>query len=663
MNTSMPPQKKARRTFPPPSATARKTSSYNEAAVLSSREYDLHKRSEAFSKKINAFYKEFPEMERIIPRETVHKERTDAIQKYKEDIEAKERYHVNEMNSPLYALPDEVLQKCISFIGEGHYALVALVAKKLYNAHEEEYGIDRSYTSYDIATSTVETAKYCNEEFCNSIVEKDKLFTAAAVKGNIDILQYSVESGYDLFPFICNEKNNKILDTRKIAARSNLHVLKYLKDQYDSYTWLQKYCQTAIEHGRLEILKWLQSIGCLTERNVFGEEVDFCLTAIDSGHLDVLKFLHSLGFEECHQCISTAIESKSIAMIEYCLDRGHEESSFHDFNKALAKAKSMELYRFFHSRDYEFTIDVFHESCIRNGVHYNEFYYIVDDLEILKFLRSVGVEWAEDIMPTIVCKGNLEIIQYAFEDGCPWSTTGDSEYYELMLPSNGNYDVKKLKYLIDNGCSFDYDSSSPRSSNILEACCLLRDLSALECLVGKYSRFDNSLLKRLLFNYKWYYTSGIYKDKPWLEGIKFVFEKGKDIARFDTIESIIDALPNMELVKHLRECLHLPWTFKDQNKYVLLSKIACHHGIEGVQWALDNGLGYDNPSLKCYNETSDDTNEVCKLITERGFVFPSRLEKSEVIEKAFMECCRHPNEENRNCLALLRKIPVLSVNA
>ena len=82
-----------------------------------------------------------------------------------------------------------------------------------------------------------------------------------------------------------------------------------------------------------------------------------------------------------------------------------------------------------------------------------------------------------------------------------------------------------------------------------------------------------------------------------------------------------------------------------------------------MQWALDNGLGYDNPSLKCYNETSDDTNEVCKLITERGFVFPSRLEKSEVIEKAFMECCRHPNEENRNCLALLRKIPVLSVNA
>lgn len=42
--------------------------------------------------------------------------------------------------------------------------------------------------TYDVATASVETAKNCNEEFCNSLAEKDKLFTAAAVKGNIDIL-------------------------------------------------------------------------------------------------------------------------------------------------------------------------------------------------------------------------------------------------------------------------------------------------------------------------------------------------------------------------------------------------------------------------------------------------------------------------------------------
>ncbi len=46
-NTFEPPQKKARRTFPLPTGTK---TSYSEA-VLSSREFDLNKRSEAFSEK------------------------------------------------------------------------------------------------------------------------------------------------------------------------------------------------------------------------------------------------------------------------------------------------------------------------------------------------------------------------------------------------------------------------------------------------------------------------------------------------------------------------------------------------------------------------------------------------------------------------------------
>ncbi|GFH44101.1 hypothetical protein CTEN210_00575 [Chaetoceros tenuissimus] len=283
------------------------------------------------------------------------------------------------MNSPLYALPDEVLQKCIAFIGEGHYALVATVSKKVYNAHEEEYGIDKSYTTYEIATVSVETVKYCNEEFCNRLHEKDRLFTAAAVNGNIDILRYSVESGYDLFPFIHvhvhddsedsdsdsyndddDEDKHEIVGTGNIAAKGNLNVLKYLKDQFESCTWLQKYCQPAIKHGQLEILKWLDSIGCLSETDIFGTKNDFCLLAISSGQLDVLKWLYSLGFKESERSIHYAIESKSIEMIQYCLDRGHEALRNEHTNTAVTKARSIELYRFFHSLGYRFTMSAFH---------------------------------------------------------------------------------------------------------------------------------------------------------------------------------------------------------------------------------------------------------------------------------------------------------------
>lgn len=86
-------------------------------------------------------------MELIISLEDVQEESADAVISYKQDMEAKERqYHMNEMNSQWYSLPDEVLQQCIAFMGEGHYALVAAVSKKVYNAHEQEFDSEeRSY--------------------------------------------------------------------------------------------------------------------------------------------------------------------------------------------------------------------------------------------------------------------------------------------------------------------------------------------------------------------------------------------------------------------------------------------------------------------------------------------------------------------------------------
>ena len=51
-------------------------------------------------------------------------------------------------------------------------------------------------------------------------------------------------------------------DTFEIVARGNLHVLEYLKDQFETHLWLQKYCLPAIQYGQMEILKWLKSIGC-----------------------------------------------------------------------------------------------------------------------------------------------------------------------------------------------------------------------------------------------------------------------------------------------------------------------------------------------------------------------------------------------------------------
>lgn len=167
------------------------------------------------------------------------------------------------------------------------------------------------------------------------------------------------------------------------------------------------------------------------------------------------------------------------------------------------------------------------------------------------------------------------MIQFAHEDGCPWSSDDFNEYgeyFELMWPTKQSYCPVKLKYLVDNGCEYGHGSTD-RVYNVLDACCKLRDLSALECLVGKYSRFDNSLLRELLSNYYSHQEHIPNQDSPWIDGIKYVFEKGKEITD-KTIESIFEILPNMDIVKYLRESLKFPWTSNDRNKYIPLSKIA-----------------------------------------------------------------------------------------
>jgi hypothetical protein len=197
-----------------------------------------------------------------------------------------------------------------------------------------------------------------------------------------------------------------------------------------------------------------------------------------------------------------------------------------------------------------------------HGVTYedSEILSTTEDFEIIKFLRSVGVGWDDFIMTNIVSRGSLEMIKFAHEDGCPWSFSTYAEYYHLLSPLEKNYCYLKLKYLVDNGSPLD-DEDSERVSVISESCCKLRDLSALECLVGKYSRFDNALLKELLSNYKSHHNYGPFEDKPWIEGIKFIIEKSKEINSYKSIESLFNILPNMELVQYLRECLKLPMYF------------------------------------------------------------------------------------------------------
>ncbi|GFH61276.1 hypothetical protein CTEN210_17752 [Chaetoceros tenuissimus] len=683
--------------------------------------------------KLSTLLKEFPELKFILEFENLQAQLETAVVEYVEEKETKKYeaqllMNYNKEAVPLHSLPDEVLKNCLSYVGKGHYGVVGLVSKKLNEAYKEEFGQKTAYL--EMATS-VKLANHCLNELCKNLEEKDELIKAAAVNGNLDILRAAVKDGYDLFPLVALEKTTVYPDLdedengayydpeeyfepfdvyyteddkkqsswgpqkvnlAKLVERGHLHVLKYLHEELHYFLGLHRYIKPAIEHGKLEILEWLESIDILDNYDLrigykdnydLNDKLDFCECAIKSGNVDSLKWL-----QECYtinnkdSVLGDAINSKSIEMIQYCFDLGYDNLNIYAVEEAIKKTKSVEVFRLLHELGYEFG----------EMKRWHDKYDMKDYFEIIKFLRSISIPWNDNIMNEIVEYGTMEMIQFAHEDGCPW--TG-KEFGHLL---GTRWSMDKFKYLIDNGCKFDYEKSSGLTWGLRRK----KELVLLDYFVGKNSSFDNKLFKEIL-DY----------DGTWFEGISYLLEKGKDVQNFKSIEEVLHTNHKIDGIKYFHR-LGLPWCLDSSRNTYLLSKIACYNNLEDVKWAYENGCrgGYLVPFVKdewkengIRHSSSWKANSVffqengllneffleksglnkldsynveeigdaqlgslhmsrkssffrvnfCSLknLVDYGYTFSSESEKESVCEEAYKKCCANShNEEDRKRLAL-----------
>ncbi|GFH46249.1 hypothetical protein CTEN210_02723 [Chaetoceros tenuissimus] len=698
-------------------------------------------RAKNISNKLSALLEEFPEIKFIVDFENLQASVETAVAKYQEEEkhEARILMNYNKESVPLLSLPDEVLSSCISYVGKGQYGAVALASKKLNEIYIGEFGRETAYL--EIATS-VNLAKHCLSELCKNLQEKDGILKAAAVNGNLDILRSAVKDGFDLFPLVEMKKKRKksnvdsdeedeynsgvdensdtfdvyyidddekqrsgrtqTVNLAKLVERGHLHVLKYLHEELRYFLGLQRYCKPAIEHGKLEILEWLRKIGIMDNYDLcvgymyngrLLNDFDYCECAIESGNVEVLKWLQKVGGyeinsngiddDECY-VLSYAIESKSTEMIRYCLDLGYNNLNAYDIDYAIKRSKSVKVFRFMHELGYEF------EGMTR----YYSSNEIVDYFEIIKFLRSISYPWDDDIINDIVEYGSLEMIQYAHEDGCPWTPHGE-EY--LCLFRSNSLSVDKLDYLINNGCTFDYE----KSSHLVLGLATKKELVLLDYFIGKNSSFDNSLFKEIV---SW---SG-----AWFEGLSYMLEKGKNVQNFNSIEEVFRIRPYITGIKSFHR-FGLPWCFDSSRNNHLLSKIACYTNLENVKWAYENGckggdlvqyveeewgqfgirstiLWKENRAFFVENGLLDETvleksgmrlnsknvleigdSHLCEIDVSRtyaffevslcslknlvahGYKFVSETEQEFVCKEAYKKCCENPqNEDHRKRLAL-----------
>ncbi|GFH55542.1 hypothetical protein CTEN210_12018 [Chaetoceros tenuissimus] len=570
-------------------------------------------RAKKISTRLSVLLKEFPELKFVIDFENLQAITETAVVKYVEEKEAKKRKNQLHMNYgqktvPLYSLPDEALSNCLAYIGKGHYGVVGLVSKKLYEAYKGEFGSETAYL--EMATS-VKLTNHCLSELCKTLEEKDEILKAAAVNGNVDILRAAVKNGYDLFPLIAmkkktqheydndsvdeddinsdrkarvttfdvyyigeREKKNllpsKKVNLSKLVERGHLHVLKYLYQELNYFLGLQRYCYPAIQHGQLKILEWLDSITVMKTSALHLGYMDngtlsnkgYCDYAIKSGNVEVLKWLLQNGYEiSSLDVLPKAIRTNSIDMIQYCFDIGFDDLRGDSVQDAIKETKSVEVFRKMYELGYEFR-GIKEWYCRASPEHF----------EIIKFLRSISIPWNDGIMKDIVADGTLEMIQYARQDGCPWTNRG-AEYNFLF--KNHRWSLDKLDYLIDNGCILDYE----HSSDLINTLTKKKELVLLHYFVGKNASFDNKLFRKILND--WYCNM-------WTEGISYLLEKGKNVENFQSIEEFFHKHTGFDRIKYFHG-LGLPWCVDSSRNTHLLSKIACYNKLDDVKWAYKNG--------------------------------------------------------------------------
>ncbi|GFH47869.1 hypothetical protein CTEN210_04345 [Chaetoceros tenuissimus] len=396
--------------------------------------------------------------------------------------------------------------------------------------------------------------------------ENSKVLAGAISTKSLEMIQYCFDLGYDNFN--AYGVKNAIENTGSVEVFRLMYELGY-------EFRLQRYCKPAIEYGKIEILQWLREIGIMDNDDLcigfmddayLKNNLDYCECAIKSGNVQSLKWLLEIGGykinDENSKVLAGAISTKSLEMIQYCFDLGYDNFNAYGVKNAIENTGSVEVFRLMYELGYEF-------SEMKEWFAYK----VAEYFEIIKFLRSISIPWCGDIMKHIVGGGTLEMIQYAHEDGCPWTTPGE-EYYHLL--KSFSFSLDKLNYLIDNGCTFDYENL--RSSNLNSVLIEKKELGLLDYFIGKNSNFDSKLFTQMFKS----------RSNPWFEGISYLLEKGKDMQNFTSLEEVFRTRREIDGIKYFHS-LGLPWCLDCTRNTLFLSQIACHVDLEDVKWAYENG--------------------------------------------------------------------------
>ena len=159
-------------------------------------------------------------------------------------------------------------------------------------------------------------------------------------------------------------------------------------------------CLEASKHGYLSLLEWLEHIGTPLSQAC----IDF---AIIRGHLETFCWLQSKNIGNTLRAMTLAITNGHIHIVQYLISCGYHVQ-FSGLSLAIQRGH-LKMVRWLHDEQFFSPPTIWAmEVAARH-----------DQLEIIKWLQSVGCEWDSRIIVIAYTFSYWHIIDWLIANGCP----------------------------------------------------------------------------------------------------------------------------------------------------------------------------------------------------------------------------------------------------
>lgn len=333
---------------------------------------------------------------------------------------------------------------------------------------ENNFPYNEKTLSFAVLGNNFECVKYLHSKNC-----KHNIYATiqAAFIGNLDLLKYLVENNYEIDESAClNSARKGHLDCLKYAyeivgkfsymtagatgRNGHLECLKFIWENSNYYDHERPEKETAIG-GQLECLQFMYENkysdpnddinnnddshqGVSNKPTGVWADSQLLRCAGIGGNVKVVEFLHNLGCPWDPDIYSWSTSSGEVIKYLYENEQGWNPNPF-NLKSWYCKKNGHSLCTGNHE-DYELQDQEHNETPTQIATRNCSY-------EGLRALHECGFCWGPETICSACYYGNVKVLKYAHENGCPWNERAS------IVASSGN--IKTLKYLIENGCPYN----------------------------------------------------------------------------------------------------------------------------------------------------------------------------------------------------------------